>query len=161
MGKFGDRMAHAFIYRAREIASLNVRNGNIQIGGRDSGREHFVSVAAENNGVRQKRIKGVCEFARTKTSGLRHSKRCSALKRHHDFCRARKLIPCEEGWDIAVRRKNRRRTDNNLNLHILARAECLKNEFVPRIMDFRGNNKTNLSFFLCLLHKKSIRELSL
>src|SRR3989344_1775058 len=48
--------------------------------------------------------------------------------------------------------KNRRCPDNNLENYVLSSPQCCKDKFVPGIMDFRRDNKTNLPFFLCSLH---------
>ena len=70
--ELGDRVAHALVDAAGQIAAFDVRDRLVQIRGGHGDRELFEPIAADDDDVRIGRVEAVGDFERREARGLRH-----------------------------------------------------------------------------------------
>ena len=144
MRQLGDRMTDALVDAAGDVAALDMRERQVQIGGRHRDRELLESIAADDDDVRVDGVEAVGELERGETRRLRHRHVVSALD--HVQKRSRDVEPARldiVGDVTAVLVEQNRASEHQLELDLRVRVELADQQLTASVIRAARDRKAD------------------
>ena len=143
--QLGDRMAHALVDAAGDVAALDVRDRDVQVGRGHRDGELFEAIAADHHHVGLQRMQAVGELERRQARGLGHRHVVAAL----DDVEQRRRDVEALGFDVvgdvaAVLVEQDRSAEHQLQIQIRMRVQLLDQQLAAAVVGPIGDREADL-----------------